>query len=61
MTWILLNFSSDDQDSRVTEMLLSSEYNLLAELNKDLSSEHCDPQVLGHILWMFANLLGESK
>ena len=54
-----MNFSSEDRDSRVTEMLLNPEYDLIKELSMDLSAHFCDENVISNILWIMSNLIGE--
>ena len=56
----MLHFSTDDDDSRVTELLLNPELEILKELNFALES-HCDEQVLQQVLWFLSNIIGENK
>ena len=56
----MLQFSTDDDDSRVTELLLNPDLEILKELNFALES-HCDEQVLQQVLWFLSNIIGENK
>lgn len=61
MAWILLNFSSDDQDPRISEVLLDPEWDILQLLNFDLNQSYRDDSLTSNILWIISNLLGERK
>ena len=56
----MLQFSTDDDDSRVTELLLNPDLEILKELNFALES-HCDEQVLQQVWWFLSNIIGENK
>jgi hypothetical protein len=54
-----LNLSSEDQDKRISQLLLDPSLNLLPLLNQPLTTPHQEETLLGNLLWIFANLLGE--
>lgn len=58
--WILLNFSSEDEDHRVTDWILKPHFHFLDHLNSCLLLPVQDEEQLQNVLWIFANLLGET-
>jgi hypothetical protein len=57
----LVNFSSEDVDSRVIGCLLEPSLDLLREVNFAFSQEFCDDIVLTNVVWFLTNLIGEKN